>query len=329
MEKLKLVKISDIKVSRNFRNSVPSPEKMNRYRDAYCLGKDSKHSYEKCAGQVKPIILNENNMIVDGYIQYLVMKEMDEEYCYCCVEHKLVVYTLIDGVHTNGNSKEYTWRVPDNTNWNEFKSKISYGDLIWVRTSNGISPIIGTNITTIEAIEGELSGLERIAKKDIMKGELWKSIEIDEKVLIKNSVSEEWIPAHYAGLTYDKKDDILHSGPLCAAGPVSGIVGLCRKFLHITLVLFGGDSGVAHIPFAASGDGIEAPMQEHTKTRILKPLYSFFSFCHIGFVLSQRPQMQAEWQLDAALYGSIISFCAFQHNTEIRVIQRRVSSRYS
>ena len=104
MEKLKLVKISDIKVSRNFRNSVPSPEKMDRYRDAYCLGKDSKHSYEKCAGQVKPIILNENNMIVDGYIQYLVMKEMDEEYCYCCVEHKLVVYTLIDGVHTNGNS---------------------------------------------------------------------------------------------------------------------------------------------------------------------------------------------------------------------------------
>ena len=70
-------------------------------------------------------------------------------------------------------------------------------------------------------------------------------------------------------------------------------------------------------------------MQEHTKTRILKPLYSFFSFCHIGFVLSQRPQMQAEWQLDAALYGSIISFCAFLHNTEIRVIQRRVSSRYS
>ena len=126
-----------------------------------------------------------------------------------------------------------------------------------------------------------------------------------------------------------RQDDILHSGPLCAAGPVSGIVGLCRKFLHITLVLFGGDSGVAHIPFAASGDGIEAPMQEHTKTRILKPLYSFFSFCHIGFVLSQRPQMQAEWRLDAALYGFIISFCAFQHNTEIRVIQRRVSSRYS
>lgn len=46
MEKLKLVKISDIKVSRNFRNSVPSPEKMDRYRDAYCLGKDSKHSYD-------------------------------------------------------------------------------------------------------------------------------------------------------------------------------------------------------------------------------------------------------------------------------------------
>lgn len=212
MEKLKLVKISDIKVSRNFRNSVPSPEKMNRYRDAYCLGKDSKHSYEKCAGQVKPIILNENNMIVDGYIQYLVMKEMDEEYCYCCVEHKLVVYTLIDGVHTNGNSKEYTWRVPDNTNWNEFKSKISYGDLIWVRTSNGIAPIIVTNITTIEAIEGELSGLERIAKKDIMKGELWKSIEIDEKVLIKNSVSEEWIPAHYAGLTYEGKPTVWNNG---------------------------------------------------------------------------------------------------------------------
>ena len=70
-------------------------------------------------------------------------------------------------------------------------------------------------------------------------------------------------------------------------------------------------------------------MQEHTKTRILKPLYSFFSFCHIGFVLSQRPQMQAEWRFDAALCGFIISFNSVRHNNEIRVIQRRVSSRYS
>ena len=57
-----------------------------------------------------------------------------------------------------------------------------------------------------------MSGLERVAKKDIMKGELWKSIEIDEKVLIKSSVSEEWIPAHYAGLTYDKKPMIWSLG---------------------------------------------------------------------------------------------------------------------
>mgnify|MGYP003246907273 FL=1 len=52
-------------------------------------------------------------------------------------------------------------------------------------------------------------------------------------------------------------------------------------------------------------------MQEHTKTRILKPLYSFFSFCHIGFVLSQRPQMQAEWQLDAALYDPLYHSARF------------------
>ena len=57
-----------------------------------------------------------------------------------------------------------------------------------------------------------MSGLERVAKKDIIKGELWKTIEIDEKVLIKNSVSEEWVGAHYAGLTYEGKPTVWNYG---------------------------------------------------------------------------------------------------------------------
>ena len=69
-----------------------------------------------------------------------------------------------------------------------------------------------TNITTMEAIEGELSGLERVAKKDMIKGELWKNIEIDSKVLIKNSIVDEWVSAHYAGLTYEGKPTVWDLG---------------------------------------------------------------------------------------------------------------------
>ena len=81
--------------------------------------------------------------------------------------------------------------------------------------------------------------------------------------------------------------DILHPRLFCMSRPVSGVIVLRRKLLHVALILLCWNLRVAHIPFAARRNCVEPPVQEHAKARILKPLYPFFPFCHIR-ILSQR-----------------------------------------
>ena len=77
--------------------------------------------------------------------------------------------------------------------------------------------------------------------------------------------------------------NILHARPLRAPSPVAGIISLRGELLHILLILLCGDLCLAHVPFAASGNRIEPPVQEHPKARVLEPLYPFFAFCHMDY----------------------------------------------
>ena len=56
--------IEDIKISDQFLASNPSPEKMERFEKYWLL---TNH-------QDKPIVLDKNGYLVDGYIRYLIMK---------------------------------------------------------------------------------------------------------------------------------------------------------------------------------------------------------------------------------------------------------------
>ena len=56
--------IDDIKISDQFLDSHPSQEKMERF-EKYWL---------RTNHQDKPIILDKNGYLVDGYIRYLIMK---------------------------------------------------------------------------------------------------------------------------------------------------------------------------------------------------------------------------------------------------------------
>ena len=58
--------IDDIKISDQFLDSHPSQEKMERF-EKYWL---------RTNHQDKSIILDKNGYLVDGYIRYLIMKEM-------------------------------------------------------------------------------------------------------------------------------------------------------------------------------------------------------------------------------------------------------------
>ena len=74
---MKTIKLSDIVISKSFLNSHPSEEKIKRYKEAYAKNKQ----------QSKYIVLNDNNVLLDGYIQYLILKENNVNEAQCITKH--------------------------------------------------------------------------------------------------------------------------------------------------------------------------------------------------------------------------------------------------
>lgn len=141
--KTTMVNIEDIKVGAAFAASLPSKRKMQKYRKAYCSIKMGFACAEYGIVQIKPIILNKNMQIVDGYIQYLVLKENDETEAVCLVTNFVAhdtstEYLYIYGKHVqNENSKIYVWRIPINYEWDKFIKNLKIGDFIFCNTKYG------------------------------------------------------------------------------------------------------------------------------------------------------------------------------------------------
>ena len=105
--------IEDIKISDQFLASHPSPEKMERFEKYWLL---TNH-------QDKPIVLDKNGYLVDGYIRYLIMKRNGAKTVQTV--YKGQPGALIKGVHINYDgigTKEYIWRVPRVKGWRKFVS---------------------------------------------------------------------------------------------------------------------------------------------------------------------------------------------------------------
>ena len=153
------MRLSDIKISKSFAATTPKEEKMNICRDFW----NNNHK------QIKDIVVNKDNILVDGYVQYLVLKEnnvenadvvklnrkkvfINREYKrkrkYVEPSYKREVTTYIFGVHPKYRIKEYVWRVP--TSWKGWENDLLPGDRIWVHTEYGIKPIIITRIEWLD-----------------------------------------------------------------------------------------------------------------------------------------------------------------------------------
>ena len=65
-EDMKRVKLEDIKIKNYFLNANPSDKKIEKYRKYF----------ERNEMQLKPIIVNHRGFLTDGYIQYLVLKDL-------------------------------------------------------------------------------------------------------------------------------------------------------------------------------------------------------------------------------------------------------------
>lgn len=134
------INLEDIIIGKKLVGAHPRQEKLDKYRRSFAMtGK-----------QVKKIILNEKNEIVDGLIQYLVLKENGVKEADCIKKGEVEpLTTYVYGKHINGwKQQEYVWRVP--AAWIWMQENIRVGDRILCNTKYGCKKV---KVTRVEALE--------------------------------------------------------------------------------------------------------------------------------------------------------------------------------
>lgn len=154
---MKRMRLEDIKIKESFANTTPSEEKMNECRKFW----------EMCNKQDRYVVVNKKGYLIDGYVQYLVLKENGIEDVEIRVgrftkkrwnrkplkslypNYREQITTYIYGVHPNDKrKKERVWRVPNN--WIDWGNDLLPGDKILACTKRGITPIIITRIEWLD-----------------------------------------------------------------------------------------------------------------------------------------------------------------------------------
>ena len=153
---MRRMKLADIKISEAFENSIPSGEKMEECRQ----------NWNKWQRQDRYIVVNPGNVLIDGYIQYLVLKENNVEEAEVKIStrrkkrwyrknvedwnvphYRNETTTYVYGVHPNSkDTKTYMWRVPNS--WTNWADNIQIGDVIICYTKNGHAPVIVNKVKT-------------------------------------------------------------------------------------------------------------------------------------------------------------------------------------
>lgn len=171
------MKLSDIVISGAFENTTPSKEKMRECREFW--------RWER--KQDRPIVVNCNNVLVDGYCMYLVLMEHKEEYAYI-IQHKKkhnktcetlpkekptyknIFTTYIFGIHPNSNcTKEFCWRVP--ASWGKWAEDVKVGDTVLCCTKFGFSPVIINRVEILDKPPVDMK-IKRVAKREIRRNGL-------------------------------------------------------------------------------------------------------------------------------------------------------------
>ena len=174
IDTMKKIRLSEIKITSAFENTTPNPEKVQRCREYYAENQK----------QSKPILLDYNNALRDGYIQYLVLKENGIEEATIMRKKKykrLKEYkstpsyknsntTYIFGVHPNSNcTKEFCWRIP--ASWGTWAENIEIGNIILFQTKFGFSPVVVSRIEILDKPPVEMR-VKRVAKREIRRNGL-------------------------------------------------------------------------------------------------------------------------------------------------------------
>ncbi len=141
---MKKMRLNDIKIRDSFASSEPGEEKMQMKKGEYIR-----------SGKLKPIMIDENNVLIDGYISYLILKEFGVENTTVIIKEKDNLKKFMNkptyyiyGIHKNAG-KEYSWFVPSGC-VDGFVGKVLPGDKVLVNTRNGNKKVTITRIVLLD-----------------------------------------------------------------------------------------------------------------------------------------------------------------------------------
>lgn len=173
---MRRMRLSEIKISESFANTTPSEEKMNECRYNWRF-------YKK---QDRYIVVDHNNVLIDGYVMYKVLMEHKEEYAevkisYCrkkrwerkntkdwlVPRYKDNPTTYIYGTHPNSkDTKTYMWRVPES--WNGWVDNVQIGDTVMCATKNGYAPVVVNKIEILDKCPIDIP-VKKVCNKQIRR----------------------------------------------------------------------------------------------------------------------------------------------------------------
>ena len=167
------MRLSEIKISADFESSIPNTYKYNK----------CENYYNKTGNQDRYIVVDEKNVLVDGYIMYLVLKNHDVEYgnvkrltlrkhTYTDKQRKKYG-RLISPKHPNSkDNKEYVWRLPQA--WGYMSLMLQKGDVIDCGTRFGVAPVVVTKVELKSNFDTSLCIKKVCSQKIYRNGELLK-----------------------------------------------------------------------------------------------------------------------------------------------------------
>lgn len=166
------VKLSSIKIPKSYAVTTPSEKKVKTKRKKYRKGK------------LRAITINTDGFLINGYINYLILKENNVEDVEVNIvdikkndnsnvpeSYRNTRTTYIYGKHPNDKSEKiYIWRIPNKENWMKFSETVLPDDLIFCKTKFGCSPVIVQAIQTVDKCPVEFPVKKVLSKKIIRNG---------------------------------------------------------------------------------------------------------------------------------------------------------------
>lgn len=166
------IKLSSIKIPKSYAVTTPSEKKVRTKRKKYRKGK------------LRAITINTDGFLINGYINYLILKENNVEDAEVNIvdikkndnsnvpeSYRNTRTTYIYGKHPNNKSEKiYTWRIPNAESWRKFSEMVLPDDLIFCKTKFGCSPVIVQAVQTIDKCPVEFPVKKVLSKKIIRNG---------------------------------------------------------------------------------------------------------------------------------------------------------------